>query len=560
MALPRSPRLMYRLELVRGNTVLDSFNFATSLQSIGYDGKYRDAIYKTFGGTKLDIQGMDNTIIKIAGTFAGRRKRMGWGRFAGMLDNYGALKYLRDNIWKYPENPKYKGVWDKLQVRFYDIDLKESQFVHINNVSFSRAKDKPFWVDFSVGLTTMPKLSSVPTDRLAKALQKYKDWLGGKVNTVQMYMEMVQGGLDTVRSVTDTVLGFSDATVGAISSVTASVEGAFNSLITLPGDLTSRMTDTIETFRDAGDQLGFIVANDIGLLTEYGPYMTSLLLDLQQSLVLTGEAWTKAVSKENLKSIYNKTTLLGTKGDSSSGSSGGSDIPGGSGSSASYDAGNGSAFNDDEGGATTENEPTAPPTDLTGFVPESTEVVTLTGDTTLTQFAIQTYGDETMVPVLMELNGLDTVFLPAGTELVVPKYSTTPVISDNLVISSTPDLLGTDVALDLTGELVASSSGDLSTVSGVENVTNVINNIYRQDEGNLLSDPSFGFSKEETIGNAGTEELASLLEVKLRDTLLQDPRIRSVEDMTFAYSKDIIRVGGRLVLENGQSAPVSLTL
>lgn len=528
---------IYRFELVKGRSfVLDTFNLVLPPQTLSYDGRYRDSVMKTFEGTHVDVQGMDNEVIKLSGTVGGKRARRGWGKSKGTeLTNVAAIKYFRDKIWKYPDNPKYRRFWKQLHIKFYDIDLSEVRWVHIDNVVLTRDKAQPFWWFYSISMidTGEPRFDT-PSFGLFNTLAEYKQKLQGVVDAVQELTDKVVAFTDLVDAYADTAFGFADATVQAVTNVTTSLRELSNAIINAPERLLERLNDTITGFRDAADELDLLIVDNSHFNgKEYGEYLRSLLEETRENARLTAREFAQIGARNQSEAVQQG--ILNTS------------VP-------------------DEEPDVVDQPPTPIVTKSTQkFVPQPVAIVDGQQDSveqhvvvegeTLEKIALELYGNADMAQVLAALNNLQGSFLSVGTVLLCPVYREQSEIPDNLVIAEDGNDFGRDVGLTEQGMLQVSSTGDLLTVTGWTNIVLVVRNILARLPGTLPSNELFGFDVEQVVGAAGTGDLYGLIEVKIREALLQDPRIADIAEFEYRVEKDAVRVSGKIVMQNGMSLP-----
>lgn len=509
----------YRFELVRGSRVIDAFNLVLPPQTLSYDGGYRDNVQKTFGGTHLDIMGMDNEVIKLSGTVGGRRNRSGWSNItATELTGVEALKYFRDNIWRYPANSRYKMFWRELTVKFYDIDLDDVRWVNIDSVSISRDKSAPFWYNFAITLIDIGEPSKIQnvTNKLQETLSNYKNKLQGIMNTAQEIQDKILGPVELAESYVDTALGFSDETVRLGTALIAQTRSVFNTILTIPERLGSRIGDSIVEVANLVLQIAGFVTEDVRFVGEYGKYLQSVWEDIGQDALVLNNAF---------KQMQKKSTVDAVK------------------------SGELQYLSDSVQQSTIDQ------------IINTTRQVVVQGDKTVEQLANELYNDAAMADVIMELNGLESIFIPNGTILQIPVYEEQDLIPDNLVISQTNEPLGSDVQLDeVSNSIIPSASGDLSLVGNVDNISQLVRDILRTDIGTVLSDPTFGFQRD-LLGGGLTENASKLVGVKIKEALLRDPRIADIADFEYRIDKSAAYVQGRIILRTtSQSALVSETI
>lgn len=503
----------YRFELIRKNRVVDFFNMILPY-TLSYEGGYRDNVQKTFGGTHIDVTGMDNETITLTGTVAGKRPREGWAKNGGAFTGLEAIKYFRDNIWKYPVNPRYKGYWKDMSVKFYDLDMGDRRWIHINKVSIVRDKAQPFWYNFTVQFTDIgPPKKNYPDNKLTAALEAYKKKLQGVSDSVNNFNQDVSDKLAEFESYVDTVLGFADVTIQTATDILNSVTDLLLYVTTFPGRVIERTNETATRCLDAALALDEFVDNNVNFLGyEYGEYLRHTAEELSFELNSSAREF-RAVGKKRKQQAAQEGALVNELSTA--------DL--------SIEAG-------------VENS-------LSNSQSESLEKVEIKTTKTLEDVAEELYGDEKMSRVLAEINNLDTIFIPKGTILLCPIYRSQNDIPDNQVIDETGEDLGRDIALK-DKLMQAGAGGDLLVVGGFDNMKQAVTNIYNRPEGSLPSDREFGYDAKSIVAAPGIEIRQRLATVKDREALLKDPRIADVTDITYNIDEDVRRRKGRIVLSN----------
>ena len=508
----------FRFELVKKDSgvPLDVVNLVISPYTLGYDGRYRDSVIKTFGGTHIDLAGMDNDVIKISGTFSGKRMRVGWSKSGfGMLDAVGALKHLRDDLWKYPDNPKYSLNWKDLRVKFYDVGLGEMRWVHINTVSFTRDKSQPYWYNYSIQLTDIGEPDKLAVDNdLTKALAAYKQKIQGVLNVVQQAADEIYNAVAEVEQYADTALGFVDTTAQAIVVVATTISSVFDTVFGFPERFIERLGETITQLSDVAEAIDILV-NSVPTTLEYGASLVHSMEELSENTKEMVRAF-KQIRKRSDTAVVVAGTL-----------DKGLDVT-------------------DIGFA------------VGGTAKDSMVSVVVKEGQTLSEIAIQLYGDESRANELAVINELESSFVPEGTIIKVLIYSEQSEIEGNLVINDDGDEYGKDISLSVNGDAESGASGDFVIIGGQDNIEQLVRSIFKINLGSYVSDSSFGFDQS-LIGGAGSANTIELIQVKLAEALKKDPRIAVVKGLTAIIKGDIFQASGTVLLHN-KLRPVPFSL
>ncbi|GAB6276235.1 MAG: hypothetical protein SAMD01599839_07750 [Rectinema sp.] len=129
-----------------------------------------------------------------------------------------------------------------------------------------------------------------------------------------------------------------------------------------------------------------------------------------------------------------------------------------------------------------------------------------------------------------EIQPGDVLRIPASRSMSVPGNE----------VYSREDNHGVDIALSNSGQIVIDASGELSTVSGDENISQAIRSRLGESIGNRIRLTVYGIR-----ANTGqpVSAAASYVATSIRDTVIHDPRIQRLENFVFRG------VGDRLYVE-----------
>lgn len=116
------------------------------------------------------------------------------------------------------------------------------------------------------------------------------------------------------------------------------------------------------------------------------------------------------------------------------------------------------------------------------------------------------------------------------------------------------ELLGVDLRITYnttlkTWDLVRSSSGDLSTIRGQDNLNQALNVKFLTTQGELILHPWFGLRP--VFGQRGTPEALFRTRLYFEQTLLSDTRVEAVESLTIVQERDTYRAEAKLAVKGG---------
>jgi len=566
----------YRFELVRGGLILDQFNFVVPPQEMQYQGKYRGTVYKTFGGTHVDLQGMDNIKITLSGTTGGPRARRRWGRQLLAGDGLDALKYFRDRIWRYPENPRYVGNFEDLAVRFWDIELGESYWVFIDNFTFKKSKARPVggWYDFTIAMTaTDPPEEKQKLGKYFQALKKYRQAMQGALLGVQDTIDELRGYVDKGLEYVDATLGFVDVSIEFLTGILDQATDILTILEDTTLALLDRARQTVNLLSDtaeavdrmvaAGETFGGFFEGEFGESVEktFNDLKTAceqLRLDFEQALETNrrleapGEEAPFIYANEAQRAQDAENDVILEQSRESA-------------AQATDDTEDSQAIlvatYPKEDGTTTASDVAPGSTGDPPWTRANRVLLVIAGDgTTLTDLSIEYYGTIDGAEAIAAFNNLTTSDLEPGQVVRVPTYVDQASLEDNLVLDRSGDQYGQDIRLHHSSPatLVVASTGDLAVTSEAQTIMQALQNRVTASTGDLRSDNNYGFPRESTIGEPGITEARALFAARVREMVEADPRVDEAEILGVTISSDTFEMQTRVRLADGLESDTTL--
>jgi len=149
--------------------------------------------------------------------------------------------------------------------------------------------------------------------------------------------------------------------------------------------------------------------------------------------------------------------------------------------------------------------------------------------------------------------------IEVGTELKIPTENAAS--SDNRV-KSEEEIFGTDIALDSDGLLIPTSSGDLDTVSGLENLKQAIRHRLHDPYGSLIMHPdAWGSGLEAIRGQKGTSSYLLLARSVMIDALGHEPRISLISQLKTELAGDALRISAKVApVDDDTSSDLNLII
>lgn len=148
-----------------------------------------------------------------------------------------------------------------------------------------------------------------------------------------------------------------------------------------------------------------------------------------------------------------------------------------------------------------------------------------------------------------------------GESLTLPVPQTaTPII---LNASGEEQLYGTDLRLelkdDLEGEISPGSTADMSRISGLDNLKQALEIRFRTLRGELSFHERYGTILPLLVGRKSDAALELLTELEIREVLLSEPRIASIQKLEIIIEGDVYRINANVrLIEGNQTVPLNL--
>ena len=528
------------------NDLLDSFTLTIPPSSIKITQPQRIKRTKTFGGVWEDDYGLDNGKIIISGDTGGVDGRPTYKSKEGVTsrkyDGQEAIYYLYDNIIRYKDSTKITdGNYDKYELRIYDLSsLTDSKMnnmikygasvqassamgyiISLDEFDISRSKERPLFYNYNIELFIIGHLGTKRgISRQPRPLPK-KNMLKLMISQIRSILNFVKG-------------------------LFAYAKGIMNQINALEGMLTD-LQSQMNQFVDEGSSL--IISANSSLLNGAGiiaKFPMSLAVDTMKAIDKTIYTVRKTIEDdidfaksiessydsmmENLYSMsalaYNLVVFGKTRKAQAPGSV---TIP----------------FRKSDS-----NPESLPQTSLTIYG-HSTRVIS--SSTSMEKLANDIYGDPSYAVVIADYNGIsDDASLETGDILKLPNVSENMVNDNNFIFDS--DLVdenGTDIKLDITtGRIIMSESGDYSTVSGGENLIQSLNLRFSELLGKRVRLSYYGLRTQVGSSFSNSAPLSYLV-TNIKDTALQDPRIRNIEDMVLKGAGDSLMISFNLITIDG---------
>lgn len=528
------------------NKVDESFTLIFPPQSVDIRESQRVSITKTFGNAIVDDYGPDNLEISIKAisgtthvfpTFSttgeqapfdpGRVDRLGQQAARTSLgepgyDAVSSFYTFRNKIMRYKEN--IETPYSSKELRVYDLGDQQAYRCILLEFQLSRSSDQPLWYPFTLSLFVYDKLDSrefkkemvkkqgIKTGRDQKqALEEAKSLLE-KAKDIYAGVNNVLNKINAVRAQVD--LAFTRVASG-VQQVAGLAQGVAE-LAATPLDLSKRLAVLTEA--------AIASARDAYLAgkTTFNQYMNAKSVLNQQ--------W------RNVIAVFNTEVARGAQSSKSLGKP--------------VDTG--------------VNAAGAQQTDIRTYNYSGLKVYNVKSNDTLQTIAQRELNDEDLWYYIAQVNGFTSNSdITVGQEIYIPiQIDPNSSLKDAFIITENPlrNPYGTDIALSSTGELLINDQGtDFQTRSGIENVKQAVDIKFTTPVGSMLKQTAFGLTAR--VGSAGDDLALSYLQMSMKSTLLLDPRIIEVNNLSISIDGDTITATMNLsIVGREESLPVSVNL
>lgn len=573
---PKLWQKAYLIEIVNRNNgeLLKSYAFSLPPESVSIEVPQRVNITKTFGGAFVDDYGTDLVQINLSGTTGNTAIREVYIDGVPIeMNGKGEAYHLLNEILQYKNNQSDyaqqemrlydlssvppTGIFDPNNIQALNID---SWVVVLKEGKISRSKDRPLFFSYSlqfVGISplgikrtsakkTMMNIryevaGSVFSEEFGTGAEEYLDpkdpasAIKGNLDKVKTEISFLKKAFSAYQNVLTSLSvaeqwtnnveakarSYYKVAQGYLSSAVGAINTVFD-IAAFPYDLARDLVGAATNVRDTIEGIIPLVKeqwNDIG--TKYAS-----IGDMLNSLYRVEEAINDTVAQSKKPGALEKIIIV------PSGTPGAISVIVADNPSMSAEIAILPTFGD--------------------------YVYNATSGTRLDSLSKKVYGTPDYADTIAVYNGIngDSEITP-GMELRIPYLSYTQALQENEVYDSSGSVYGTDIALDGLGDLVLAEYNDYATVSGTENIVQAIDlRLSERDDSRVRLD-AYGIKMDG--GGYDSFSIAVLL-TSIKETLLQDPRIQSVYNITGRIDSDKLVLGFAVKLEAGGQANFTISL
>jgi len=516
--------------------IKESFTLVLPPQAYTIKEPQRVSITKTFGNAFVDDYGPDNIQITIKGisgtahafpTFttagvardfsdvsltASQAARLeSWTGYTGR----SAFYIFRNTIIRYKDNAG----WEKRELRVYDLADEQAYKCVLLDFTLDRSSEQPHHYPFTISLFVYQRLDKL-TPKL-KAIKISKDpW--SALNHIDSLMNRIEQAYQGVGDIINQVALMK---AGALELRTrySRFLAQTTRIITSPLNIAKNLVDT-----------GFMSLHVAYTTYRAGKYTRERYMGVNELF--------RAAVNEGLK-IYGFQISEGLQESKTE------TIEGDDGVSIPEDA----------------TAAVSRVVDSRSYEFSGLNVYTVKGDDTLQRIAQSELGDTDLWPYIAAVNsgiGSNDDLVP-GIEIFIPVQvePSEGINKEQFILTedAARNPYGSDMLIDGNGDLVIQESSDFALVSGTENVKQAINLRLNTMLGSMIKQSAYGITAQ--AGFAGTTMAIRYLKLAVRATVVQDPRVESVDNMVVLLRSDTLHIGMDIgIIGIEQSLPVTLIM
>lgn len=534
----------YLLEFKEGNFVKEAFTFSVPPQSEEFSYPQRIHETKTFGGSVIEDYGNDTIQISLSGTTINQQLRIIYrSKFPiKYLTGEEEIFYLKEIFEKYG---KYSKLTNK-EVYLYSLEKNavaatksntKSWRIWLQELNIKRSKDKPFAYDYTLKCLATPISKSL----LNKDKYKIIKNLGKAVKSIKSITETLQNALDTFKETVsnfwqDTVISFISSVKSIISSSNELLD-IFVSFATESNDLVNSLL--VQTFKETsaiGEEIAKTVTLPLTVTTKLNNNCVELINTINEIKDWYKEEtdsktnkWSQAVSYYNSSDTDLKDAFKGLIGEIET-----------------------QADNYVAEVKKTISEQADFPLVIPGSNGEIDSITVAhgykeysykSGDTWST-IAYKFYGDSSYSTMLQLYNkDIELSEMTSGDKIYIPVMEeTSSNNSDNEIYNKfgTMDVYGKDIKIKDSDFSIL--NGDFDLTSGSETVNQAIVNRLNTSINSRVRNVVYGIRNTTGLPVDGKNAAQSYISASIEQTILADPRVESVDSISWSGTGDDISV------------------
>lgn len=533
----------YMLEFVKNNVPIEVFTFSVPPQSEDFDFPQRVNETKTFGGSVIEDYGNDIGKITLSGTTINQSVKKifkGTNSPSSFLNGEQEIFELKDILKKWGKNENLVG---NKRVYLYSLDsssVTKWWEVFPQDLQIKRSKDNPLAWNYTITFLAAPEtITSTATATYLtykNSLKKFVSmietpfFLTDIINNINDLLDQIDTWVDNLNYFRNYINGYSNA-VSNIKAVGKRVE---NSILAIEKVAQGYVDDSINAVDET-------VSLGKQIFSSYTRIKMNIVDDMYASAIEMKE------SVAEFKNIIKATDYTNLKNGSLNGYSESEEKIQDVFNSTVRDMENASnKIYENALQAITNSEIVIIP----GTDGNSDEVIQIYGFTTKVikygdtwdSIAAESYGNPSLGIIIAAYNGSTGMQdLDIGDEILIPVLSESNTDTKNNFVYNVPGKksnYGSDIKIGIDGDIEV-LNGDLSTTKEVETLTQAINNRLKTVSGSRIRDVVYGIKAN--IGNA-SDAVTVFVAASIEQTILEDPRVKTVKSIHFLGSKDNLKV------------------
>ena len=523
--------------------VSESFTLVLPPQSYTIREPQRVSITKTFGNAFVDDYGSDNIEITLKGISGTAHVFPTFSR-SGTQDEFpdlslvnreaerasqgytgrDAFYYFRDRIMRYKDN--IEG-WENKELRVYDLADEQAYKCVLLDFTLDRTSEHPLHYPFSISLFVYADLDSYKPG--LKGINISEDPLEA-LESVETLMDK----LDNLYRGLQTIVNASAAVRGRVQELRTRWNRALSQIsrvLVSPLEIAGNLVDSVSSLM----QVGYDAYRAGQMTFDRWTGFSELVRDsLNNGLRVYGyqisEGWQR-VQTISFDEDRGVNPLGGATGLGATGSAA---------AEVSRDS------------------------EVNTFTASGIKTTTVGGQDTLQSLARRELGDEELWPFIAAVNPNITSSddLVSGQTIIIP-VETDPTDNtrrEQFIFSENQarDPYGADIRLNDNGDIMFESN-DVALIAGVPNVRQAINLRLNTEAGSLIKQSAFGITAQ--AGSAGSNMALRYLRMSIRSTIIQDPRVSSVDNLQINLRGDVVQISMNIRLVGSDTTlPIPLEL
>lgn len=521
-------RKTWMIEFCLNDVPVDAFAFSVPAQREEFQNPQRISETKTFGGIVYDDYGNDTGKITLSGTSINeeiKRIYCGEKKAEKQLGGADEIHLLREKLKEYGKQEKLKGK----TVYLYELNPQGTKYteikkqVLISDYTITRSKENPLQYNYTINFIVIENDTKAITSK--EFLKKFTDAIDKACDKINDLTSILEDGLNVYRKAIDFIAKVKN-NVSKVKNAIQNLENIISGYVETTADIikeTLKLGDFIidESIRitlgsgieiyNAAKELNDACNDVVNYIEDFASNKTAITQDILEKYQMTTDdivnTW-KVIAGD----ITDQSAMISTLTKKGAVNTSYAIIPGGT--------------NQDD----------------TVIVTFGFTKTTVDSATTWDALALKYYGNSeygNLIALYNSSNGGKTE-LNAGEQIYIPILSNSYIANEDNEVYCSPsekDNYGKDILINEDGDL-ATHLDDFKLVENKSNLSQAINMRLRTAINTRIRNITYGIRA--SIGNP---ELAKPFIISsIKSTLLEDPRVQSIEGLVFTGIGDDIKL------------------